>query len=347
MRRTLTRPAFAGIAALVLLPAIGGAALPSAAQAETVDPLTSSVQLFERVDGADRYAVAATLAETFEPGVSVMYVVSGERFPDALSAGPAASHEGGGLLLTAAATLPESTRQAVLRLEPQSLVVVGGPASVSDDVFAQLAELQPNIVRIGGADRYEVSRNVIDHAFVGTTSGPTFVATGTTFADALSAGPAAAHVDGPVLLLNNAETWIETPTRDLISRLGTEDVRIVGGGKSVNVYLEGTLREMVPSVTRYGGADRYEVAGNINLDVFARPADTVYLASGTVFADALSAGPIAGKLGAPLYLVTKTCYPASAAHGVQTYFLPTYVVMIGGQNTLSDDIARGADSGRC
>jgi len=40
------------------------------------------------------------------------------------------------------------------------------------------------------------------------------------------------------------------------------------------------------------------------------------MATGTGFADALSGGPYAASLGAPLYLSTPTCVPEKVLHGM-------------------------------
>ena len=64
----------------------------------------------ERIAGVDRYATSAAVsARFFGPGVVAMYVATGQDFPDALAAGPAAAHWGGPLLLVRAssACLPQ------------------------------------------------------------------------------------------------------------------------------------------------------------------------------------------------------------------------------------------------
>ncbi|MCS5718389.1 cell wall-binding repeat-containing protein [Herbiconiux sp. CPCC 205763] len=117
-------------------------------------------------EGADRYEVAVNVTmDSVGDVVPVLYIASGENYPDALSAGPAAAHPGGALLLVSRDSIPEITRQAIVALQPQRIVVVGGVNTVSAGVYNQLATLQPATVRLAGADRYEVSRNVVDYAF--------------------------------------------------------------------------------------------------------------------------------------------------------------------------------------
>jgi putative cell wall-binding protein len=293
---------------------------------------------WERVDGANRYEVAVNLYHPFD-SAEVIYIASGEKFADALSAGPAAFAQNGGLLLTAQNSLPDVTRQEIIRLHPQKLVVVGGTASVSDAVFDQLAELQPDIIRIGGADRFEVSRNIVDYAFGDEGVSNVFVATGNNFPDALAAGPAAAHLNGAVLLVNGWAPGLDEPTRQLLSDVHAQVAGIAGGVNSVNATIEADLIAAVPSVTRYTGADRFEVAASINLSVWNGKVENAFIASGLVFPDALSSGPVAASFGAPLFLAAPTCYPAATADAIWYNVLnPETLVYVGGPNTLSQQL---------
>ncbi|QJU52272.1 cell wall-binding repeat-containing protein [Herbiconiux sp. KACC 21604] len=309
-----------------------------------------------RFGGSDRYAVAANLAlNAFGDSapVPVLYVASGESYPDALSAGPAAAHQGGGLLLTLRDSIPDSTRAALAELQPQKIVVVGGANTISDSVLAELAAVQPDTLRVAGAGRYESSRAVIDYAFCGLLpdaprdatpcdGGATnvFVATGANFPDALAAGPAAAHRDGAVLLVPGTASDLDMPTRELLSRLGTLNAAIAGGGASVSGSIEWWLGQLLPGrVERFGGANRYDVAARMNTAVFEGSYEKIYVASGEVFADALSGGPVAASNDAPLYLVQKGCLPESMWRSASA-LEPIDIYLLGGPNTLNDDVAK-------
>jgi putative cell wall-binding protein len=305
-----------------------------------------------RFGGASRYEVAANItADTFDTGVPVLYIASGETFPDALSAGPAAAKQDGGLLLVSHDSIPAATRTTIVGLQPQKLVVVGGVDTISDAVYNELAALQPNILRIAGADRYEVSRNIIDYAFCDIVPGgatdpascpgggfaDVFVATGGNFPDALAAGPAAARFGSGVLLVNGGATSLDDPTRALLGRVGAEAASIAGGVNSVSQEIENDLRATVSFAARYDGADRFEVAANLNNSFFPPETSTVFIASGAVFPDALSAGPAAAAYGAPLFLVRSDCYPAPTADAIfsTAYDLENLVIM-GGTNTIDN-----------
>jgi putative cell wall-binding protein len=298
-----------------------------------------------RVGGADRFAVAANVSSrTFEPGVPEVYVASGENYPDALSASPAAAHEGGTLLLVGRDILPDATRKELERLKPGRIVVVGGSASVSPAVYNQLGALAPKVVRIGGADRYEVSRAVVSYAFCGAVDAKTcpggapaaFFATGSNYPDALSAGAAAAHENGPVLLIHGWEGSLDAPTSELIERLGLGKGYIAGGSNSVTPAMEASLTARVGDVTRFSGSDRFDTSEAIAYSIFPQ-ADTVFYASGESFPDALSGGPAAAALDAPIMLVHHDCVPSSAVAWT-TILNPIDIVLLGGANALNEGI---------
>lgn len=153
-----------------------------------------------RIAGADRFDTAVKISKTFAPGVSRVYVANGLNYPDALSAAPAAAHFGGPLLLTAQDQLPTAVIAELGRLNPGTIVLVGGPSAVSAKVATELGKIA-DVTRISGADRYETSRQIAQDAFGVDGATIAYIATGNNFPDALSASPAAAHLNGPVVLV--------------------------------------------------------------------------------------------------------------------------------------------------
>ena len=299
-----------------------------------------------RLGGVDRYDANVGMSyETFPPSgepysIPVLYVASGEKYPDALSAGPAAIANGGGLLLVRYGDIPAVTLEEIERLNPQRIVVVGGPASVSPAVYTQLSGLTGHIERITGSDRYEVSRNLIEQEFA-CDSAPclttVFVATGRNFPDALSAGPAAGHVGGAVLLIDGAQSTLDAPTLALLDDMGVYRAYIAGGPASVTPAVQSHLGSVLDGpVIRFTGADRYEAAANINSTIFG-DATTVFISTGQKFADALAGGPLAGSYDGPLYLAPGTCMPESVADSIVDRN-PAELVLLGGPASISDDV---------
>jgi putative cell wall-binding protein len=159
----------------------GTTAVPTSVQTT----LTGLGYTVTRYAGADRYATALLVAGALG-NPSTVLLATGNNFPDALSAGPAAAKLGGAVLLTNGSTLP-STVSAYLTAHPGTDYAVGVPATLADPAATQLA----------GADRYATAALV-----AGLFSSPTVagVASGATFPDALTGGAYEAHVGGPLLL---------------------------------------------------------------------------------------------------------------------------------------------------
>jgi type VII secretion-associated serine protease mycosin len=96
-----------------------------------------------RVSGADRFASAAALsAASFAAnGPSTVYVATGNAFPDGLTAGPIAGLRNGPLLLVPGTWLPASVAAELRRLDPTNIVIVGGPAAVTETVRTAIRKL--------------------------------------------------------------------------------------------------------------------------------------------------------------------------------------------------------------
>jgi putative cell wall-binding protein len=157
--------------------------------------------------GADRYATAAKVSErAFMPGVPVAYVASGVDFPDALSAGAAAAQLGGPVLLMAPTTLPAATRTELDRLNPQRIVIVGSAGAVSEGVRTSVAAYAPQVIRLGGADRYETAAAVAQDLVAAGGTNMIGMATGLAFPDGLAAGPVVAANGGALLLVGSTLT---------------------------------------------------------------------------------------------------------------------------------------------
>ncbi|MFB2580671.1 cell wall-binding repeat-containing protein [Herbiconiux sp. P15] len=295
-----------------------------------------------RLHGVDRYDQAVRASRAGFARADIVYLASGEKFADALSAGAVAGARGSPLLLTPATGLPAGVVAEIGRLSPSVVVMVGGPASVSDEVVAELSRsvVGATFLRIGGADRYEVSRALVTDSAVGVpTADGVMLAAGATFPDALAAAPAAVHREATVMLVDGSKPSLDSASLTAISGYRPHDVLIVGGIASVSPGIESQLRRdlaSVPSsVGRVSGADRFEVPVTLNRGVFApRPGGSAYLASGTAFPDALSGGPLAASRHAPIYLVRQDCVPVPVLDDLRR-LAPEQIVLLGGPATLS------------
>jgi putative cell wall-binding protein len=295
--------------AVVDVVVVGGSAVVSDAVLTELGGLVDGS--VTRVWGANRYATAAALSEAyFAPGVSTVFIATGENFPDALAGGPAAGREDSPVLLVRQNAVPSETVAELIRLSPSRIVVVGGSAVVSEGVLATLDGFTSGpVIRVWGANRYATAAAVSAATFspgVGTV----YVATGANFPDALAGGPAGVINDGPILLVRQNAVPSETAAE--LARLSPSTIVVLGGPAVVSSSVVTELEGMASCcVSRYWGADRYTTAAAVSEAVFPTGASMVFIVTGVNFPDAVAAGPVAGMLDAPILLVTGASVPTS------------------------------------
>ncbi len=110
---------------------VGGTA---AVGAEAFQQLRAVVTNVERISGADRYATSAAVARRGPQTPGAVFLVTGENFPDALAAVPAAIVGGNAMLLTRKTCLPTTISTELRRLQPGLVYVIGGSAAITNAV---------------------------------------------------------------------------------------------------------------------------------------------------------------------------------------------------------------------
>jgi len=185
---------------------------------------------------------------------------------------------------------------------------------------------------VSGASRYttnvEVSRMAYDRV------DEVIIATSTRFPDALAAGAVAAKLDAALLLTDPG--YLPSQIAAEITRLGASTVTIVGGTAAISDTVAQSVAALGVEVRRIGGADRYETAAQLSSEFFDAATDTVYIATGLNFPDALAAVPAAGRRGAPILLVSDSV-PASVARELER-IRPSRVFILGGPAAVGEGV---------
>lgn len=298
-----------------------------------------AVATYVRIGGTDRFDTAVVVAnQLLTPPVTTVYVASGDNFPDALTAGAAAAHVGGPVLLTHGTTLPDGTKNEIVALKPTNVVIVGGPAAVSDAVKAAIAAAVPTatVVRIGASvgTRYDTAVALSKQSF--SPNVPIlFVANGLTFPDSLAGSAAAGTLGGPVLLAPPSGP-VSQSFVDEIGRLHPKKLVLLGGYNGIT-QLQGTYIGSYASsatVSRESGDDRYGTAVAVSQASFSPGVASVFLTSGETFPDGLAAGAIAGGRHVPLLLTRKDCLPQAVADEISR-LNPAQVYVVGGTGSVA------------
>ncbi len=291
-----------------------------------------------RLSGPDRYGTAAAISQaTFAANVPVVYIATGENYPDALTGGPAAAHDGGPILLVPQGSIPAVVAAELNRLKPGRIVVLGGPSVVSAGVMASLGGFTSGTVtRLSGPDRYGTAAAISSTVFAANAP-VTYIATGLNYPDALAGGPAAAEGKGPVLLV--AQNSIPAAISTELLRLKPGKIFVLGGPSVVSDTVKGLLGTYTAgAVTRLSGPDRYATAAAISAATFAPAVPVAYIATGLNYPDALAGGAAAGAEGAPVLLVATNAIPAVVAAEL-TRLKPHRIVILGGPSVVSAGVA--------
>lgn len=280
-----------------------------------VPPVRGPAQNVSALAGPDRFATAVAVSRAGWPtGAGAALLVSGERFPDALSAATLAGTVRGPLLLTPERGLEPAVAAELSRLRPAVVYVIG---PLSDAVEVGVQGLGIGTVRLRAQDRYATSTLLAESATaLGAETSTVLVASGTDFADALTASAVAAATRHPILLTDPREDGVRLAAA--VARLGARRTIVVGGRGAVPDAAVAGL----PAVERLAGGERTATAAAVatrarELGLAGPP----LLVSAERFPDGLAAGVLAGAvLRAPLLSTRRDelsppVYPWLASYG--------------------------------
>lgn len=281
-----------------------------------------------RYGGADRYATSLLIAEAVaaEAGGTLEQVVmvSGRNWTDAVVAAPLAGSLDAAVLATPPGELRADAAAFLERTGVSTVRLIGANSDtdgVGPTVVAGLNGLGIATIRSSSSDQYTTAAHV---AFVMGTPGDmgdlgstAIVASGEVFADALVAGAFAARGEHPVLLTPPDE--LHDSAASYLRDLQVEHVVLMGGTAALNADVEASIRALGIDVTRLAGASRYDTAvkaaelttGRYGSDCFSTR--RAGLARARVPFDSFSAGPLLGRLCAPLLLADPGNIPDDTA----------------------------------
>jgi putative cell wall-binding protein len=208
------------------------------------------ISTVERIGGADRYATSRLVAQRMATlgKVNAVVVAGGRGFADSLSIAGMAAYGGMPIILTTPDTLSPAADAAIKALAPADVVIVGGTRAVS----ARVAEALPNVIRVGGTDRYDTARLVAEYGFqTGYHDySLTYIATGQGFADALALGPLAARKQACLVL--SRPDGLPVATREFFEHHASsiDEILIFGSPSALSTSVHGEAVEAAETIIR-------------------------------------------------------------------------------------------------
>lgn len=294
-----------------------------------------------RIYGANRYETSINIANNFSSEtVQNVIVASGNNFPDAL-AGSVLSKQLNAPILLVNQSLngsQDSINYIKNHLDKNGIVyVLGGPASVSNEYIDYVKSLGfSNVKRLGGKNRFDTNRVIVESMNV-EKGNPVVIVNGNNFPDALSVS-SIASLKGYPIMLSNASSLSEE-IKGKVSKIEPSTVYLIGGQGSLNNNIIDEVKSLVPNIedkniVRIWGQNRYETSLNIS-KYFKLDTDTVVIANGENFPDALSGSALAAKLQAPILLTDGKDISTQKDYLDSTNYINK--IILGGYGSVSED----------
>nr|WP_282922627.1 cell wall-binding repeat-containing protein [Mobiluncus sp. Marseille-Q7826] len=279
-----------------------------------------------RIGGANRVDTSLLLLDK-AANKSEVVLATGRNFPDGLVAGALAGASKSGVVLTMGTTAIEPETLSKLKSAGTSKVtIVGGTGVVSQGVEDSLKTAGIQTERIAGANRYDTAFKVYDYM---KASGKlklnargepyVFVATGKDFPDALAASAVAAKIGAAVVL---------TDTPEQVNRVA--DIQPFAVGAQTYKLMANMRVSMSGSAD---GENRYDTANKLVNWSLWKGGDTVMVATGTNYPDALAAGGLSASTGQLLVLANPNSNTLKVPAGTKN------LVFIGGEGANPDKYA--------
>lgn len=292
------------------------------------------VDVVDKIAGENRYDTSVSISQKVFPSKSEkVYLVSGEKFPDALSSAALTGKGDGPILLINDKNIDKILSE-IDRLDAKEIVFIGGN-SVSDANEAKIrkfAKENSSVVKyIVGKDRYETSVKVAEQTISKYgNKGKVIIADGRNYPDAVSIASYAAKEGIPVILVNGNK--VPDVVKSFLNKYKISNAIIVGGNEAVGKDVE----KLFKSVDRVAGADRYDTSKKI-AEKFFSGSSTVFVASGESFADSLSVSYYAGAKNAPILLTKSNSLDNDTREYLEKNKDKDYII-VGGDEAINPDL---------
>lgn len=281
-----------------------------------------------RISGDNRYHTAVEVSKQgWSSGADTIVLSVGNNFPDALAGTPLAHSLNAPILLTDKNYIPSEIVSEIKRLGAKQAIILGGTGVISGNVADSLGKMGLTVNRIAGKDRFETTVQISNKLPETDTA---IIAFGRNFPDSLSIASYAAVNGYPIFLVE--KNSIPSEVKKQLSKYNNT---IVVGGEGV---ITNQVLEQLPNPTRVAGSSRFGTAATVSEKLQA-PSESVYIATGMSFADALTGSVLAAKKNTSILLVEKNSVPTEINSVIQNNSIHTFGI-IGGKSVVSEDVSK-------
>lgn len=216
---------------------VGGTSVVSDKVINEVKSLVSNITT-KRIGGIDRYETSLLIAKEVSNmnNISKVYIAGGTGEPDALSIAAKAGEEKQPIILSPKDNLTNETYNWLHSKNLNEAYFIGGNAVLSDNVINRVNSITTNNVlnnRVYGQTRQETNAKVIEKFYTNSNYNSVLVTKSDPLVDALTAGPLAAKLNSPIVIVGNG---VEQSQTNVLNPKSTNLVYQIGGGINQNAF---------------------------------------------------------------------------------------------------------------
>lgn len=242
-----------------------------------------------QIGGKDRYETSLLIAKRLgsNQGTPVI-ITTGLDFPNALTISSFAAYNQWPMLLVDSTELSESMKEYITTIDPSEIYIAGTTTEVKTSIENQLKTILPStkITRMSGTDRYSTLTSILQTF----SSNPNniYVASGTSFPDALAGSVLAAKTGSPIVLLDPKQATPPRPIVEYLKNLDNPDINVFGGPGAVPQLLvenvQNTINGIKPvSTSRLSVSDINQRFGSGTVFIEAFDSNNVSIGVGSGF----------------------------------------------------------------
>ncbi|WP_051542244.1 cell wall-binding repeat-containing protein [Clostridium lundense] len=295
----------------------------------------------QRVAGKDRFETCVNTAKKLnsrsdEEKCKNVIVSSGFGFADALCGSVLAKKINAPVLLVGKDM--QNSQNALNYINSNvskdgNVYILGGEASVNSNIENTIKNSGYKVKRLYGKDRLQTCNEVFKELNIKEKT-PIVIVNGFNFPDALSVS-APASINGYPILLSGKDT-LPDYIKNIINGVKPSEIFIIGGEGAISKNIEGEINKINSGIkiNRLAGKDRYDTSLKVNQHF--KNNESVLLASGQNYPDALSGSALAAQINGSLLLVNDT------AVNEQIRFIDRDktddVIILGGKASVSEKV---------
>ncbi|WP_350342414.1 cell wall-binding repeat-containing protein [Proteinivorax tanatarense] len=234
------------------------------------------------------------------------------------------------------ATEEDATEEDAIEKEEQVISDYSFPSTTNQyNEIVAFSDFEESEFRISGPCRYTTAVEVSKEGWP-LGADIAVLASGEDFPDALAGAPLAYQMNAPILL--TGKDSLHDATKQELKRLGVNHIYILGGENAVSSTVDKQLKSLGYQVTILSGRDRYETAIEIGNELRKEnQEDTIILATGNNYPDALSIAPVAAKKSVPILFTPKDHLRDTTNEAIAKWDVKN-VVIVGGENAVSKSV---------